>query len=539
MMGSTPVLDSDYVSVTSRRPGQRRARIGFIHQHSWQQQDAVATTNIALNAMDKEGADQQQHHHGEADVPPTTRNTTLLTAVKVEVEDTAQVQVQHKVGGNGHDDDKSPLAAVDRHNDNDDDNTTVDDPNEPHSSLGKRKLKRFLSDLIDQSPRPTDGANLASFVQSRLRELQDKETQSRVLDKLPPQMPKIRAANQIAQMHRHNKNRSLLRREAHLRFLDEAWGGRQSWAPPDRLRNTDTLGINHITAIVSLTRAAQQGSVALADLWRPGGELYEAACKGHDGRLTKAKAVQAYNAVKARIGTAQAVDDSPGGPWLPPSENEDNNNSVDASPDASSELPSPEVGRHYSPSPFCRDLSGLLDDDDDDDDNISERCEIASLAHSEGLPVYLDFDATGNEVGRLHVLETQTLVPPLLPCASRTTTQNMPAISKAQQQLSDNMRLTDDVLELLARCVAQSSLTPAATILDPLWFTPDPEDNRMRTRLPRSVGQEDVYIPLHHSSGSPHWSLAVLSQHNGVLEHYDSLRCSHRDNAVKESFQIL
>ncbi|KAF7543644.1 hypothetical protein G7046_g9956 [Stylonectria norvegica] len=324
--------------------------------------------------------------------------------------------------------------------------------------------KRFLSELIDQSP--ANNTNIASFVQSKLSELQDKETQSRVLDKLPPEMLNIRAAKQLVQMQRHNKNRSLRRRKGHLRFLDGAWGGAG----------------HHQTACAILTRL---GSTVyrdvLADLWRPGGELYEAACQSSDGRLTKAKAMQDSNAIKMRVVPPQSIaaGETPGRFF--PSGNE-----LGSSIDASLEPHSPDVSER------------LLQSDDD----ILERCNKSSGADSEGIPENLDLDVASDDVGRL--------------------------------DFESKIRTHD--ASLLGSFVAQSSLTPTAKILAPLWFT-NRSDNK-RTRLPRCVGEGDVYVPLHPPSTS-HWSLAVLSQSRNALDHYDSQRSTHRDNAVMASFQIF
>ncbi|KAH8672169.1 hypothetical protein BGZ61DRAFT_482516 [Ilyonectria robusta] len=212
--------------------------------------------------------------------------------------------------------------------------------------------------------------------------------------------------------------------------------------------------------------------------------------------------------------------------------------------------PPPEVGHRYCPSTLPSTLRRDLAESLAHGDDLLERCDISTLADSVALPGYPDGyhddddDDTvpridDDDTGGLDLLESQTLETktqvPLPPIHSSTH-----IFSKAQKQLSDpNTRLIHDVLQLIAGLVAKTSLRPAAKILDPLWWTPGLQEMRIRTNLPRSVGGQDVYIPLHHPSSSPNWSLAVLRPGSRVLEHYDSLHSSHRDNLVKASFDVL
>ncbi|KAJ3454230.1 hypothetical protein MRS44_018124 [Fusarium solani] len=95
----------------------------------------------------------------------------------------------------------------------------------------KTQVKRFLSLLVDNSPNgaPKSSTHFASLAQPSFNQLNPPDRHQAMAD-LPHEMPKLRAANNLARVRRHNQARGQRQRK-HIDFLDQAWAGRENWAP--------------------------------------------------------------------------------------------------------------------------------------------------------------------------------------------------------------------------------------------------------------------------------------------------------------------
>ncbi|KAM0266717.1 hypothetical protein ACHAPA_006639 [Fusarium lateritium] len=98
----------------------------------------------------------------------------------------------------------------------------------------------------------------------------------------------------------NNVSRSLLLL-THIAYLDEAWGGRQSWTPPSLMPAFDSLGTNIISSLHSITQLAVANDIPLPSLWHEGGLLHSHATHGKVQLLSVDKASAAERQLKRQI----------------------------------------------------------------------------------------------------------------------------------------------------------------------------------------------------------------------------------------------
>lgn len=114
-----------------------------------------------------------------------------------------------------------------------------------------------------------------------------------------------------------------------------------------------------------------------------------------------------------------------------------------------------------------------------------------------------------------------------------TTTPSL-TTTKILHQLRNNVRLTDDVLNVLCQAARLLYSAKTAQVKYPLWFYDDQHSADVPSALRISSDTRLICFPIHHAS--EHWSLGVLEpvSHGFFFSHYDSMPEAQRSKAVSE-----
>lgn len=103
-----------------------------------------------------------------------------------------------------------------------------------------------------------------------------------------------------------------------------------------------------------------------------------------------------------------------------------------------------------------------------------------------------------------------------------TTTPSL-TTTKILHQLRNDMRLTDDVLNVPCQAAMLVYNAETAQVKYPLWFYDDQHSADVPSALRISSDTRLICIPIHHTC--EHWSLGALEpvSHGFFFSHYDSM----------------
>lgn len=124
--------------------------------------------------------------------------------------------------------------------------------------------------------------------------------------------------------------------------------------------------------------------------------------------------------------------------------------------------------------------------------------------------------------------------------ACSVTSERLPGpltVEKIVRQLTCDVQLTDDIVELVCQAIVVEHGGNNVRILSPLWFEADDQSTLPQTI--RGLNQEQtICFPIHHKSPK-HWTMGVarVCPNQVVLTFHDSFQHSERANAVRRRFQ--
>lgn len=109
-------------------------------------------------------------------------------------------------------------------------------------------------------------------------------------------------------------------------------------------------------------------------------------------------------------------------------------------------------------------------------------------------------------------------------------------VEKILRQLTCDVQLTDDVVELVCQAIVVEHGDDNVRLLSPLWFEADELSALPQTI--RNLDQEQtICFPIHHKFPK-HWTMGVarVTADQVVLTFHDSMQCSERANTVRRRF---
>ncbi|RTE84335.1 hypothetical protein BHE90_001136 [Fusarium euwallaceae] len=110
-------------------------------------------------------------------------------------------------------------------------------------------------------------------------------------------------------------------------------------------------------------------------------------------------------------------------------------------------------------------------------------------------------------------------------------------VDKIVRQLTCDVQLTDDILELICQAIVVEHGGNNVKVLSPLWFEADEVSS-----LPQTVRGLDqdltICFPIHHKLAG-HWTMGIarVSSEKVVLTFHDSMQSSQRADAVERRFK--
>ncbi|EEU36351.1 uncharacterized protein NECHADRAFT_86887 [Fusarium vanettenii 77-13-4] len=110
-------------------------------------------------------------------------------------------------------------------------------------------------------------------------------------------------------------------------------------------------------------------------------------------------------------------------------------------------------------------------------------------------------------------------------------------VEKILRQLTCDVQLTDDVVELVCQAIVVEHGGDNVRVLSPLWFEADELSALPQTI--RNLDQEQtICFPIHHKFPK-HWTMGVarVTADQVVLTFHDSMQSSERANAVRRRFK--
>lgn len=107
-----------------------------------------------------------------------------------------------------------------------------------------------------------------------------------IITGLGHQAPTLKALQKVTHRRKRVDRRACLRLQ-HIAFLDKAWGGRLNWAHHVHAP-FDTLGVNVISDLNTITQVAIRNNIALPTLWAEDGILEKHARSTKSQMLTVA-----------------------------------------------------------------------------------------------------------------------------------------------------------------------------------------------------------------------------------------------------------
>lgn len=109
-------------------------------------------------------------------------------------------------------------------------------------------------------------------------------------------------------------------------------------------------------------------------------------------------------------------------------------------------------------------------------------------------------------------------------------------VEKILRQLTCDVQLTDDVVELVCQAIVVEHGGDNVRMLSPLWFEAD--ELSALPQMIRNLDQEQtICFPIHHKFPK-HWTMGVarVTAEQVVLTFHDSMQCSERANTVRRRF---
>ncbi|KAJ4191909.1 hypothetical protein NW767_010816 [Fusarium falciforme] len=109
-------------------------------------------------------------------------------------------------------------------------------------------------------------------------------------------------------------------------------------------------------------------------------------------------------------------------------------------------------------------------------------------------------------------------------------------VEKILRQLTCDVQLTDDVVELVCQAIVVEHGGDNVRLLSPLWFEADELSALPQTI--RNLDQEQtICFPIHHKFPK-HWTMGVarVTADQVALTFHDSMQCSERANTVRRRF---
>ncbi|KAH6975775.1 hypothetical protein EDB80DRAFT_739382 [Ilyonectria destructans] len=274
---------------------------------------------------------------------------------------------------------------------------------------------------------------------------------------------------------RHDRKNKKSPEEKCIAELNGAWG-HTPWLPPDvRPARGSNLGLNSLKALLAVTQTALGNGICLEDIWK-NGHYMRKELLGDPPLFSIPACYRVIQSMKADSQRHLLVES------ILPSVEEPGMNCIEA---------------HGSPK----------SSDEGGDPSASDR----KSPHNEDW-----VDLTQDESPNPHERPTKRL----------RQDDTLPNVDKLQHQLTNEVALSDDVMDLLSRVLI--NLTPSQSVIlrYPLWFQ-DPDWNQLPSR-PRSLNAGSLLcFPIHHKEPL-HWTLAIIRIDN------DKARCTFYDSIGNE-----
>ncbi|RGP63190.1 sentrin sumo-specific [Fusarium sporotrichioides] len=449
------------------------------------------------------------------------------------------------------------------------------------------KLKQFIGNCVDISP--TVDKPPEKIVKSKFDDLPPSNRMG-VISTLKSEWPKINAMKRVVE----TADRSLKRKTkntSNIAFLDREWNGRRNWAPAPWFNpwDGDGMGENIVTPITTATKIALRHGVPLQPLWQPGGELFEAVSNGARHRSFADKLRDGRAALSSRLADLAArknvngfdeVDEDAEDSGLPLIEDQSavKRPRTSLSPTGASfstSSPAPEVNRGFmevssdrevdvsvdnlkrfqsspmpsmipscasSPSPKAShsDTQALVK-------NMAGKTDVPEgIATSRNSKLFHDdpssprlltdhhdmvFDQVEREAGHDKTQSTSTAVSVKV------------AVKLARDALKDRgAMLPSESLAVVIQSFRATMVIESAKIMDPLWFQVDGHQRQGHapSGFEKALRQcQTIFIPLHHSVGCKHWTLAVMNTSSARVEHYDSMYSAERAKDTENVFTTV
>ncbi|KAH8659665.1 hypothetical protein BGZ61DRAFT_464819 [Ilyonectria robusta] len=306
------------------------------------------------------------------------------------------------------------------------------------------------------------------------------------LSKLPAVIPDHSSAPPLRKNSktrpRHNRKKNKSPEDKYITQLNEAWG-RTPWLPPGvRPQRGPKLGPHSLRALLTVTQTALDNGIHLEDIWKTGHYMRK-ELPGDSPTFTILACRRVIESIEADSQRHSVVES------ILPSVEEPGMNCIEAhgSPKSSDEGGDPSASDHRSP-------------------------------HNQDW-----VDLTQDESPDPHERPTKRL----------RQDDTLPSVDKLQHQLTNEVALSDDVMDLLSRVLI--NLTPPQSVIlrYPLWFQ-DPDWNQLPSR-PRSLNAGSLLcFPIHHKEPL-HWTLAIIRIDNdkAICTFYDSIGNEERAQEVE------
>ncbi|KAM0367095.1 hypothetical protein ACHAPY_011756 [Fusarium culmorum] len=451
------------------------------------------------------------------------------------------------------------------------------------------RLKQFIGSCVDSSP--TDDKPPEKIVKSKFDDLPP-DNRMGVISTLKTEWPKMDAMKRVVK----TADRSLKRKTkniSNIAFLDREWNGRRDWAPAPWFNpwdgDRDAIGENIVFLITTATRIALKHGVPLRPLWQPGGELFEAVSNGARDKSFADKLRDGRAALSSRLADIAArqnvngldkfdVDAEDNG--LPSIEHQSavKRPRTSLSPRRTSfptSSPVPELNRRFievyshrevdvsvdnvkrfrsSPMPFMisscanspspkashSDTEAFVTNMEDEPDVLKGfvMSQNSKLFHTDPSSTRLltdhhgmVFDQHDSEAGHDKIRPTSTAVSAKV------------AVQLARDDLKDRgAMLLSESLAVVIQSFRATMVIESAKIMDPLCFQVDGHQRRGHapSGFEKTLRQcQTLFIPLHHSVGCKHWTLAVMNSHSARVEHYDSMYSAERAKNTENAFTAV
>ncbi|KAH7110504.1 hypothetical protein B0J13DRAFT_577725 [Dactylonectria estremocensis] len=301
------------------------------------------------------------------------------------------------------------------------------------------------------------------------------------LSKLPAAIPDHSSARKN-QKTRRQRNRIHSPEEKCVAELNKAWG-RTPWLPPDvRPQRGPKLGLHSLKALLAVTQTALANGIDLEDIWKTGHHMRKEL--SGDSPIFSIAACMRVTESMVADGQRHSIVES-----ILPSVEEPGMNCIAArgSPKRSDEGGDPSAS--HDRSPHNQDWVDLTQDEPPDPaERLTKRPRL---------------DDT------------------------------LPSVTKLYHQLTNEVALSDDVMDLISRILINLTPSKSVIIQYPLWFQ-DPDWDQLPSR-PRSLNVGSLLcFPIYHKDPA-HWTLAIIRIDNdkSICAFYDSIGNEERARKVQ------